>query len=307
LEREIIVIAGPTASGKTDLAIETAERLNTEIISADSRQFYKYLDIGTAKPSDDQLKRVKHHLISFLEPADNYNVSLFRKDALEICGELWSRGKIPVVAGGSGLYIRALVKGLSDTPDPDESIRERLLREKEEYGADYLYNKLKEIDPVSTENMLPQNWKRVMRALEVFYITGIPISAIHEQSSKDNELNAVKYGIMRDREELYGRINKRVDDMFKAGLVDEVKSLLDKKYDSGLNSLNTVGYKEVIQYLNNEITLERAVELIKRNTRRYAKRQITWFRKEEGIIWQTIKTNEDLLIFAESIAKRFNS
>jgi tRNA dimethylallyltransferase len=301
MEREVIVITGPTASGKTSLSIQVAEALNTEIISADSRQIYKLLDIGTAKPSPQELARVKHHFISILDPSENYNVSKFRRDALNICETLWNRGKTPVITGGSGLYIKALIDGLSDTPDPDPEIRQQLLRERIEFGNDYLYEKLKKIDPVIAGRLLPQNWKRVIRALEVFYITGIPISDIHQEKTDVNLLKAYQYGINWDRQLLYERINRRTEEMISNGLTAEVKSLLDAGYSPEPNALNTVGYKEIIRYIMGEYTLEKAVDLIKRNTRRYAKRQMTWFRKDNRIEWKSVERNEDLVIFAKKI------
>jgi tRNA dimethylallyltransferase len=305
VEREVIVITGPTASGKTALSIEVAEKLNTEIISADSRQFYKLMNIGTAKPSDAELGKVKHHLISFLEPDQEYNASLFRKAASDICEKLWNRGQIPVITGGSGLYIKSLIDGLSDTPDPDPELRKQLLQQKEELGIEFLYDRLKKIDPYSASNMIPQNWKRIIRALEVYYLTGKPISYFHNQHGSV-EIKAHQFGLMWDREILYKRINQRTEGMIKDGLVEEVKSLLDLGYDPQINSLNTVGYKEIISFLKKEITLDKAIELIKRNTRRYAKRQITWFRKDQRILWKSIETNEDLFIFGGSIISRFS-
>ncbi len=182
MERQIIFISGPTASGKTEFSLNLAIMLNTEIISADSRQFYKYLDIGTAKPNPEELKSVNHHLISFLNPNENYNISIFRKDVLRICEDLWDKGKIPIISGGSGLYIKSIIDGLADTPDSDQELRDRLLDEMSAYGREYLYNKLVTVDPVSASKMLPQNWKRVIRALEVFYLTGKPIWEYHART-----------------------------------------------------------------------------------------------------------------------------
>ena len=293
MEPKVIVIAGPTCSGKTSLAILLAERLNSEIISADSRQVYKYLDIGTAKPDNEQLEKIKHHFISILEPDESYNVSRFENDALNVIKSLSGRGKIPIVAGGSGLYIKALVDGIFDVADADEELRNEFLEKRRLYGNDFLYDELKKVDPESASKMLPQNWKRVMRALEVFYITGKPIGIHHQEQKREINLNFVQYGLRWDRQVLYKNIEQRVDEMISNGLVEETKLMIEK-YDKNLNSLNTVGYKEIISYLNNEITLERAVELIKRNTRRYAKRQLTWFRADERIKWFDVKHQKDL-------------
>jgi tRNA dimethylallyltransferase len=305
VERQLIVVVGPTASGKTEFSIQLAEKLRTEIISADSRQFYKFLDIGTAKPDEHDLKKVKHHLISSLYPDEEYNISKFRDDVSAISEKLWENNLIPVITGGSGLYIKALVDGISKTPEPDPDIREQLLTEKNEFGVHYIYNKLKEVDPDSADSMLPQNWKRVIRALEVFYITGKPIWQIHQEVNQDNNFIVYQIGLNWEREILYARINERVDRMVENGLIEETKSIIEKGYHKNLNSMNTVGYKESIEYLSGEITLDRCIELIKRNSRRYAKRQMTWFRKDQRIQWETLKSNEDLIIFAEKTAEQF--
>jgi tRNA dimethylallyltransferase len=301
VERKVVVITGPTGSGKTDLSILAARKINTEIISADSRQFYKLMDIGTAKPGSKELKKVPHHFISFLNPDEDYNVSKFRNDALKVCKSLWKSGKIPLITGGSGLYIKALIDGISDTPEPDLILRENLLKEKRIYGQDYLYKKLLSVDPESASLMLPQNWKRVIRALEVYHLTGKSIRQFHREQNIP-ELNAMQYGINWDRKVLYHRIDKRVDKMISDGLVDEVKSIIDKGYSKKLNALNSVGYREIYSYLEGEYSLETAVELVKRNSRRYAKRQMTWFRRDERIKWLTINSYEDFHIFAEKIA-----
>jgi tRNA dimethylallyltransferase len=305
LEPKVIVIAGPTCSGKTSLAILLAGRLNSEIISADSRQIYKYLDIGTAKPDKEQLQKIRHHLISVLEPSEVYNASRFEGDALEIIRESTVEGKIPVIAGGSGLYIKALIDGIFDVAASDDELRERYTEKRKSYGNTYLYDELKNVDPESASRMLPQNWKRVMRALEVFYITGKTINEHHREQKRKLNFNFVQFGLRWDRQTLYKNIDQRVDNMISAGLVEETKLLIEK-YDKTLNSLNTVGYKEIIAYLDNEIILDRAVELIKRNTRRFAKRQLTWFRADERIKWYDINKEEDLEIIADDIVRKEN-
>jgi tRNA dimethylallyltransferase len=294
LERRTIIIVGPTCSGKTYCAINLAGRLESEIISADSRQIYKYLTIGTAKPTVDEQNSIVHHLIDHLEPDEDYNISMFENDSLGIIRELHAREKIPVITGGSGLYVKALVDGIIDVDSPDESFRERLLNIKHEKGNEFLYGMLQEIDPEAAAKMLPQNWKRVMRAIEVFTITGKSIIEIHSEQKRDIDINFIQFGLNWDRKILYENIEKRVDRMIESGLIDEVKSLLNMGCSPDLNSLNTVGYKEIIAHLNDEYSLERAVELIKRNTRRYAKRQMTWFRKDERIKWLDIKIDSDL-------------
>ncbi|MCL5029340.1 MAG: tRNA (adenosine(37)-N6)-dimethylallyltransferase MiaA [Bacteroidetes bacterium] len=303
MESKVIVIAGPTCSGKTSLAILLAEKLHSEIISADSRQIFRHLDIGTAKPSAEQLRKVKHHFIDVLEPEENYNVSKFENDALKIIKDLSSRKKIPIVAGGSGLYIKALVDGIFDTVDTDEDFRNDLLEKRKLNGNEFIYNELKKVDPVSAAKMLPQNWKRVMRALEVFHLTGKQISVHHQEQKRNTDIKFLQYGLRWQRAVLYNNIEKRVDEMIEHGLVYETKSLIDR-YDRKLNSLNTVGYKEIISYLKGDISLDRATELIKRNTRRFAKRQLTWFRADDRIIWFDIKSQKDLEIIAEEIIRR---
>jgi len=303
LERRVIVIIGPTCSGKTKLSLNLAGKLNSEIISADSRQIYKLLDIGTAKPSEEELAKVRHHFIDRLKPDESFNVSKYEEESLRIIDELHEKDKIPIVVGGSGLYIKALVDGIFNEVDTDEDFRQMLLAEREKFGNEYLYEKLIAVDKVSADTMLPQNWKRVIRALEVFHLTGEPIWKFHAEHKREVDIEFLQFGLNWERELLYENINNRVDKMISAGLVNEVKSVLVSGFSSELNSLNTVGYKEIIAYLDEEFDLERAVELIKRNTRRYAKRQMTWFRKDDRIKWFKINHEEDLEKIAESIIK----
>lgn len=305
MERKVIVITGPTCSGKTYLSIKIAEKLNTEIISADSRQLYKYLNIGTAKPSQHELKKIKHRLIDCFEPDEDYSASKFENDALKIIEKLFLENKLPVVVGGSGLYIKALVDGIFDTVDKDDEYREVLLQIRKEKGNEALYEILEKVDPESASKMIPQNWKRIIRALEVYKLSGKKIGELQKEYSRENNIEFVQYALDWDRNILYENIEKRVDEMIKQGLIEETKYILEKGFDENLNSLNTVGYKEIISYLKNEITLERAVELIKRNTRRFAKRQMTWFRKDKKIIWLKVESAEDLNEYAEKITNSF--
>ena len=291
----VVVIVGPTCSGKSGLAIEIAKAFNSEIISADSRQFYKLIDIGTAKPSNFELEEIPHSFISSLELDENFDVSSYEKQALIKIDNLIKRKQIPVITGGSGLYIKALVDGIVDLA-ADENIRKELFAKKQKFGNEFLYIELFTVDPAAAKTMLPQNWKRVMRALEVFYITGKSITEFHAlQIRNRNEYQFLQFGLNWKRELLYKRIELRVDEMINLGLVEEVKSILAKGYSETLNSLNSVGYKEIIAYLKEEITLETAISLIKRNTRRYAKRQLTWFRKDERIHWFDIENELDLI------------
>jgi tRNA dimethylallyltransferase len=298
---QVIVIVGPTCSGKTALSIKIAEKLKTEIISADSRQIYKFLDIGTAKPSQEELKKVKHHFISELNPDQKFNVSEFEIESIKIISRLHSQQKIPIVVGGSGLYIKSLIDGIFNTVDIDEELREKLMHQRKIHGNEYLYNKLKEVDPVSASRMLPQNYKRIIRAIEVHYLTGKPIWMLQKEYKREINFEFKQYGLNWKRKVLYENIEKRVDEMIESGLVEELKDVLEKGFDKKLNALNTVGYKEIISYLDGEISLERAKELIKRNTRRFAKRQLTWFNKDERINWINIEKPEDLNSAADII------
>jgi tRNA dimethylallyltransferase len=303
LERSVIFIVGPTCSGKTNLSLKISELISAEIISADSRQFYKYLDIGTAKPSKEHLQKVPHHLIDFLSPQEHYDASLFEKDAGQCIEEIFNKNKTPIVVGGSGLYIKALIDGIFETADKDEDYRKELLEKRKQLGNEFLYEELNKVDPVSASKMLPQNWKRVIRALEVLHTSGEPIWKHHQKQStgKEKKYQFSQFGLNWDRKILYENINNRVDEMIECGFVGEVKNILKMGYDKNLNSLNTVGYKEIIQHLEGDISLEKAIELIKRNTRHYAKRQMTWFRKDKRICWFQITKEMDYDIVAKNI------
>lgn len=291
---KVIVIVGPTCSGKTKLSIRLAEFLSTEIISADSRQIYKKLNIGTAKPSDSELKKIKHYFINELEPSEEFNASKFEEQALRIIKNIFLKRKVPIVAGGSGLYIKALIDGIGETVETNDELRTKYLELRRNFGKEYLYDELKKVDPESASKMLPQNWKRVMRALEVFELTGKPIWHHHLEQKKTNDFDFRQFGLLWDREQLYKNIELRVDAMIENGLVKEVENILNSGYSKSLNALNTVGYKEIIQYLENEISLDRAIELIKRNSRRYAKRQMTWFNRDKRITWYQIHERDDI-------------
>jgi tRNA dimethylallyltransferase len=283
MERRAVVILGPTCSGKSFVAFETAKLLQSEIISADSRQFYKYLDIGTAKPPDAYMREIPHHLISFLEPDDSYNVSNFEQDALSIMRRISYPGNIPVISGGSGLYIQAIVDGIFEI-SADAATRDSLMGELEQHGIEYMYKKLASLDPASAATMLPQNWKRVIRALEVFITTGRSITVLQQEHRRKPEFTFFQFCIEWTRALLYERINARVDEMLAAGLVDEVKELLERGISPHWNAMNTVGYKEIVACLNGEIVIEEAIRRIKRNTRHFAKRQFTWFKRDSRII-----------------------
>lgn len=305
MEQKVIVIVGPTCSGKTKLSLILAEKLQTEIISADSRQIYKYLTIGTAKPDTIDLNSVKHHFIDQLNPDEEFNADIFSRKARKIISELVKKNKIPIVVGGSGLYIKALIDGITATVDSDKFLRDELLQLRNKYGNDYLYNELKKIDPESADKMLPQNWKRVIRAIEVYKLTGKPIWQHHKENKVSNEFDFIQYGLLWDRKTLYSNIEKRVDEMIKKGLIEEVKMILNMGYSKENNSLNSLGYKEIIDLLENKITLNEAVNLIKRNTRRFAKRQLTWFNADKRIHWFELHSFDDIDLIAENILKDF--
>ncbi|NWF90010.1 MAG: tRNA (adenosine(37)-N6)-dimethylallyltransferase MiaA [Ignavibacteriaceae bacterium] len=306
METRVIVIAGPTCSGKTKLAINLAAKLKSEIISADSRQVYKYLNIGTAKPTIEQRAEIKHHLVDILYPDEVFNASKFSNEAKEIISNLHRNESVPIIAGGSGLYIKALIDGILDEIKTDENYRSELLDLRKKFGNSILFEKLRKVDPISTTKMLPQNWKRVVRALEVYHVTGKTISHFYKNQIKQSSFDFRQYGIEWERSLLYENINNRVDWMLDNGFIDEVKSLLAMGYNKNLNSLNSVGYKEIIAYLEGEISLDKAVYLIKRNTRRYAKRQITWFRADNRIHWLITKNDGDLEDHAKTILQSIN-
>jgi len=299
--KPIIVIVGPTCSGKTTLGLNLAEKLFGEIISADSRQIYKLLNIGTATPTNIELQKIKHHFINTFKPDEKYDVSLFEKDALKVIKNIQEKSKLPIVVGGSGLYVKAIVDGIFDSVETDIEYRNDLMKLRNKKGNEYLYSLLQKADSVSAAKMKPSNWKRVIRALEVLHVTGKPIWQIQKEHKREEKFDFIQFGLKWNRQELYQNIELRVDKMIEEGLVKEVENILSNGYLPELNSLNTVGYKEIISYLNNQISLERAVELIKRNTRRFAKRQMTWFRKDDRINWMEVNNSIDWDNAAERI------
>ena len=303
---EVIVIVGPTCSGKTKLSMLLSERLDIEIISADSRQIFKLLNIGTAKPNIEVVKKVKHYFVDELNADEEFNASIFAAKSEIIILEIIKKYKIPIVVGGSGLYVKALIDGITESTNTNKELRTTFLELRQKYGNDYLYKELKKVDEFSTKKLLPQNWKRVIRALEVYHLTGKAIWEHHIEEIKQEKFKFKQFGLLWNREVLYKNIENRIDEMVKLGLVDEIRSILNLGYSKSLNALNTVGYKEIIQYLENQITFNRAIELIKRNTRRYAKRQMTWFNADKRIKWFDIKSENDLIILADIIAKEIN-
>ena len=294
-----IVIAGPTGVGKTALSIKLAKILDADIISADSAQVYKGMDVGTAKVTIEEMDGVCHELLDIVEPIKKYSVGDFQRDVDKILNE--KNGKNIIMAGGTGLYINSITEGLSELPTGDLELREKLM----ERTAEDLFEELKKIDPLAAEEIHMNNKRRVERALEVYYLTGEKFSIISKRNIKHNNYKFLKVGLERDREYLYDRINQRVDIMLNNGLLEEVTNLY-KIYGENLRKINIIGYSEIIDYLKGEHSLEDAIVLIKRNSRRYAKRQFTWFKNDPDYIWYDLdKMSEDSII--EDILKRFKS
>lgn len=278
----LLIIAGPTAVGKTCVAFDIAKYYNTSIISADSRQFYSEIPIGTAAPSAELLSEVKHHFVGQLKLSDYYNVSIYEKQVLNLLDELFQNNKVVVLTGGSGLYIKAVCEGIDDLPDADESIRNSLQEEYEHEGIGALRSKLLKLDPDYAMQVDMANHKRILRALEVIIQTGTPYSKLRKNDPVLRNFNIIKIALNLPRAILHERINSRVDQMISEGLINEAQSNYPNR---NLNALNTVGYKELFEYFDGNISLEQAIEKIKTNTRRYARRQITWFKKDSEMHW----------------------
>lgn len=295
-KKTLFVIVGPTAIGKTATAIRLAQQLGTEILSCDSRQFYKELNIGVARPSEEELAAAKHHFIANLSIHDNYNVSMYEHDALALLDNLFATHDTAVAVGGSGLYVDALCHGITVMPDPDPEIRAQLKQTLETEGIESLRNQLRILDPDYYYSTEIANPLRIIRGLEMCLTTGRPFSQIRKSDIKERPFDIVKIGLTCPREELYNRINLRVDQMVGNGLEDEARGLLPYRH---LNALNTVGYKELFDYFDGKITLAQAITDIKTHTRRYAKRQITWLQRYQDIQWFERENVEDILKVAE--------
>lgn len=296
---KLIVVIGPTAVGKTKISVEIAKKLDSEIISADSMQIYRYMDIGTAKVAESETLGVKHHMIDIVNPDESFSVSEFQKEAFEIIDKLHNENKVPVIAGGSGLYINSIIYDLdfSQTQASDK-IRGYYYSLYKEKGSAELLKLLKKVDPISAEKIHEHNIKRIIRALEVFDITGKPYSELNTNFRKENnKYDFIIIGLTMERESLYKRINLRVDEMINEGLLEEVSSLLKKGYTENLVSMQGIGYKEIISYLKDDITRDEAIRILKRDTRRFAKRQFTWFSKDDRIKWFDVeKDNYEQII-----------
>ncbi len=297
----VYVIGGPTASGKSNLAVELAKRINGEIISADSMQIYKDMNIGTAKITPEEMQGINHYLIDFVSPDERYSVSSFKKDAEKAIEAILAKGKVPIIVGGTGLYIDSLILGIEFQDEKiDTKYRESLNKIAEEQGLQKLYNMAQAIDPVAMKKISENDKKRIIRVLEIYHKTG-KTKTEQELESRKSEIkyNYKLFAITMDRQVLYEKIEKRVDKMIEQGLIDEVQGILNK-YQKFPTAMQGLGYKEVVEYLENKITKEEMVQKIKKETRHYAKRQLTWFRKNKNIIWlngeNSIENNIDIMI-----------
>ena len=300
--KDLIILTGPTAVGKTALSINLAKAVNGEIISADSMQVYKHMDIGTAKVTKEEMDGVKHYLIDAIEPTEDFHVVRFKEMVEEAMAEIYAKGKVPIICGGTGFYIQAILYDIQFAEQEiDYTYRHELEAFAEENGNEALHDKLKKVDPESAETIPAANRKRVVRALEYYHQTGEKFS-VHNAREKERKspYNFAYFVLNDDRKLLYNRIDKRVDIMMSAGLLDEVKGLLAMGCKPGMTSMDGIGYKEILTYLNGSSSLEDAVELIKKNSRNYAKRQLTWFRREDEVIWldkTILKSDQEILDF----------
>lgn len=286
-KKKLVVLTGPTAVGKTKLSIELAKRIGGEIISADSMQVYKHMDIGSAKIRPEEMENIPHFLVDELEPSEEFNVVVFQQKAKQYMEGIYNRGHIPILVGGTGFYIQAVLYDINFSKDDDNhKIREELETLAKEKGAEYLHEELKKIDPVSAGTIHANNVKRVIRALEYYKLTGQKISEHNEEQRQNESPYDFSYFVLNDhRELLYERIDKRVDEMVVEGLIEEVRKLKSMGYDRSFVSMQGLGYKEIFSFLEGEISLEEAIYIIKRDTRHFAKRQITWFKREKDVIW----------------------
>ncbi|MBQ2756587.1 MAG: tRNA (adenosine(37)-N6)-dimethylallyltransferase MiaA [Oscillospiraceae bacterium] len=282
---KVIAVVGPTASGKTAIAVSLAERLNGEVISADSMQIYKYMNIATAKPTEEEMRGIPHHLIDFVEPDEKFSVARYVELAHALISDITARGKVPIIAGGTGLYVDSLLKNIEFSPQQsDDKLREELNALAKEKGGEYMLEMLREIDPETAARLHPNDLGRTIRGIEIYRITGVTMTQQLERSRGEQIYDTMYIGIdLHDREKLYERINKRVDMMLERGLVDELKELVQHGFSA--TAAQAIGYKELYGWLNGEMSFEQAVEELKRGTRRYAKRQLTWFRKNTDVNW----------------------
>ena len=305
MNNKCLAIVGPTGSGKTELSYKICELLNCEIISADSRQVYEGISIATSAPGKEYLNKYKHYFVGCIPLDKDFSAGEFGKEGRKVISDILKRNKIPLIVGGSGLYIRFLIDGFFEEDAKDFEVRKKLYSEFQLYGKEYLYQKLLAVDPETANKMSPQFFRRVIRALEVYYVTGKKMSELQKENVKIDFIT-LQYGLKYDRKILYERINQRVDKMINEGLIEEVDLLLKQGYHYRThNSLNTVGVKEVIQFLEGELSYEKMINLIKQNSRRYAKRQLTWFKKDTRINWIEVDQEIDFDTIAKKIIKEF--
>lgn len=302
MKHQVVFIVGPTAVGKTKLTVELAKKLDGEVIYADSMQIYKEMDIGTAKPSMEEREGIPHYLIDEVTPESDFSVAEFEARAKEHIQAILSRGKVPIVSGGTGLYVNALLYEMDfGNAVSNEELRQTLESESKTYGKEYVYRKLQEIDPKGAEKIHPNNLVKVIRALEINYETGENLGDFKEDLKLTAEFEPILIGLNRKRKDLYERINKRVDLMMEEGLIKEVEALLEKGYDPELKAFRGLGYKEIIRYLQGENTKNDAIRILKKNTRRYAKRQITWFKRYSFIKWFLVDRYESDEVLLEEV------
>jgi tRNA dimethylallyltransferase len=297
MKNTLIVLLGPTCVGKTDVSVAIARHFRCEIISADSRQFYREMKIGTSVPEEDLLSEIRHHFIRFIDAKMYYSASLFEQDVLKILPEIFEKNYIVLMTGGSGMYIDAVCNGIDDIPDVDPAIREKYLKKYKEEGIAGLRIALKILDPDHYEKVDLKNPKRIIRALEISETTGRPYSSFLTKQKQERDFRIIRIGLERPRDELYKRINNRVDVMIEKGLEDEARGLFRLRH---MNALQSVGYREFFDFLEGKISREKAIELIKRNTRHYAKRQMTWWARDKGITWFNAENVEGIIGYIES-------
>jgi len=302
----VVFIVGPTSTGKTETGIEVALAVGGEIVSSDSMQFYRGMDVGTAKPTPEQQAQVPHHLIDHVEPEQSYNVAHFHRDATAAIDGILGRARVPIVVGGSGLYVRALANKL-DLPvaEPDDELRAQLKAFAKHSGPTALHERLSKVDPASAERIHPNDTKKLIRAIEIYERTGRPMSHVYsERPEPTDRYDCLMFGLTCDRDELYRRVEERCDRMVNAGLLKEVQELLARGYSPDLQAMQAIGYKEFVAFLRGEVGFPEAVETFKRNTRRYVKRQITWFKTDERIRWIDVPTESPSPIIVDAIRQR---
>jgi tRNA dimethylallyltransferase len=296
--KTLIIIAGPTAVGKTDLCVKIAKLLDTEVVSADSRQFYRELAIGTAKPTIEEMDGVKHHFVDSHSIQDYYSVGDFERDCLAVLDEIFQKKDVAILTGGSGMFIKIITDGIDEMPEADLELRQNLAQRLESEGLEVLADELKQLDPIYYEQVDIQNTQRVLRALEVCIATGQPFSSFRKNQKVERPFQMIKIALERPREELYARIDQRMDMMLSSGLEDEAKSVMDFREHY---ALKTVGYREIYEHLDGEYDREEMVRLLKRNSRRYAKRQMTWFKNQDEFNWFDAKNEEEIMEFVATI------